>query len=126
MTESELRSFFADYGASFLKTEVEVASFYHVPCLTARQGKVQLNATRSECEAFFAQVLRQYRAMGSAQGEMRSLKSESHGANSTVAIITWAYKNATGQVLWESTFTYTLYKGAEGWKILLQAMHDAA
>ncbi len=125
MTESELRSFFAEYGASFLQTEVEIAAFYHVPCITARQGAVHLNATRPELLAFFAQVLRQYRAQGSAQGEMRRFESVSLGANSIAATITWAYQSAAGQVLWESTFTYNLYQGPDGWKILLQTMHDA-
>ena len=125
MTESELRTFFTDYGASFLQTEVEIAAFYGAPCLTARQGLVHLHATRPQVQAFFAEVLRRYRAQGSAQGEMRSFKSLSLGANSVAATITWAYKNATGQILWESTFTYNLYKGSEGWRILLQTMHDS-
>lgn len=125
MTESELRSFFTAYGASFLQTEVEIAAFYNAPCMTARQGTVHLNATRQEVQAFFAQVLRHYRAQGSTQGEMRSFESVSLGAHSAAATITWSYKSATGQALWESTFTYNLYKGPEGWKILLQTMHDA-
>jgi len=126
MTESDLRSFFADYGASFLRTEVEIAAFYQVPCVTARQGTVHLSATRPEVHTFFANVLRHYRAQGSTQGEMRRFEWASLGANAVAATITWAYKNPTGQTLWESTFTYNLYRGPEGWKILLQTMHDAA
>lgn len=125
MTESELRTFFADYGASFLQTEVEIAAFYGAPCMTARQGIVHLHATRPQVHAFFAEVLRRYRAQGSAQGEMRRFKSVPLGANSVAATITWAYKNTVGHILWESTFTYNLYKGPEGWKILLQTMHDS-
>ena len=126
MTESEVRSFFTDYSAAFLQTEVQIAAFYGAPCMTARQGVVHLNSTRRDVHAFFAEVLRQYRAQGSTQGEMRSLESTPLGANSVAATITWAYKSATDRVLWESTFTYSLYKGPDGWKILLQTMHDAA
>ncbi len=125
MTEAELRSFFSAYGASFLQTEAEVAAFYSAPCITARQSTVHLSTTRPEIQAFFAQVLRHYRAQGSTQGEMRRFEWVPLGVNSIAATITWAYKNATGQLLWESTFTYNLYKGADGWKILVQTMHDA-
>ena len=126
MTETELRTFFDEYGASFLKTEAEVADFYNVPCVTARQGAIRLNATRQDIEAFFGQVLRGYREQGNTQGEIRSFNWSQLGANSVAATIRWAYKNAVGAVLWEWTFTYNLYKGSDGWKILLQTMHDAA
>src|SRR4051794_16136883 len=58
MTETELRSFFADYGTRFLQTEVEIAAFYGAPCMTARQGIVHVHATRDHIQAFFAEVLR--------------------------------------------------------------------
>ena len=48
------------------------------------------------------------------------------GANSVATTITWAYMNAADRVLSESTFTYQLYNGPDGWKILLQATHDAS
>ncbi len=62
MTDAEVRSFFADYGAAFLETEDAIAAFYGAPCMTARQGVVHLNATPAAVHAFFADVLRQYRA----------------------------------------------------------------
>src|SRR4051812_4001740 len=108
MTESELRSFFADYGTSFLETEVQIAAFYGAPCMTARQGIVHLHGTRDHVQAFFAEVLRRYRAQGSTQGDIRSFKSVPLGANSIMTTVTWAYKNAAGQILWEFTFTYNL------------------
>ena len=126
MTEAEVRSFFKAYGDSFLETEAEVAEFYNVPCITARQGVVRLNATQEDIRSFFGEVLRRYREQGNTQGELRSLKWESLGANSIAATICWAYKDVAGRVLWRWTFTYNLYKGSEGWKILLQTLHDAA
>ena len=126
MTETELRSFFNDYAMSFVQTEVEVAQFYHAPCLTARQGAVRLNATRQDTQAFFGEVLRRYREQGSTQGDMRSFNWHSVGVNSIAATITWAYKDGAGRVIWESTFTYNLFKTSESWKILLQTQHDAA
>jgi hypothetical protein len=126
MTETELRSFFNDYATSFLQTEVEVAQFYHAPCITARQGALRLNATRQDTQAFFAEVLRRYREQGSSQGDIRSFSWLGLGANSIAATVAWAYKDVAGRVLWESTFTYNLFKNSEGWKILLQTQHDAA
>lgn len=126
MTDAQLHAFFTDYGASFLRSEVEIASFYNVPCMTARQGTVHLSKTRQEVQAFFADVLRLYRSRGSTHGEMRRFEAKSLGAHSIAATVTWAYQGSTGQTLWESTFTYNLYQGTEGWKILLQTLHDAA
>lgn len=126
MTDAEVRSFFTAYGAAFLETEDAIAAFYGAPCMTARQGVVHLNPTPGDVHAFFGAVLRQYRAQGCTQGEMRRLEWMPLGANSVAATITWAYKNAADRMLWESTFTYQLYKGPDGWKILLQTMHDAS
>lgn len=62
ITDAEVRSFFAAYGAAFLETEDAIAAFYGAPCMTARQGVVHLNATPADVHAFFGAVLRQYRA----------------------------------------------------------------
>ena len=126
MTESDLRTFFDAYGAAFAHTETEIATFYAAPCMTARQGAVRLHATRADVERFFGAVLDQYRSQGISQGDLRSFTWQPLGANACAATIAWAYRNAAGDMLFEWTFTYTLYRGAEGWKILLQTMHDAA
>src|SRR5690349_9491425 len=101
MTESELRAFFADYGAAFLQSEAEIAEFYNAPCITARQGAVRLNTTRQDVRLFFGEMLRGYRAHGAVQGDLRNLTWMSLGANATAATVTWAYKNAADQLLWE-------------------------
>lgn len=126
MTDADVRSFFTAYGDAFLETEDAIATFYGVPCMTAREGVLHLNSTPGDVHAFFAEVLRQYRSHGCTKGEMRRLESTPLGANSVAVTITWAYKDATDRVLWESTFTYQLYKGPDGWKIILQTMHDAS
>lgn len=126
MTEAELRAFFDAYGASFSETEAEIAEFYNAPCMTARQGQVRLNVTRGDVQAFFGAVLQQYRAQGISQGGMRAFQFVALGANAIAATITWAYQDPQGEVLFEWTFTYELYRGAEGWKILVQTMHDAS
>ena len=126
MAESELRPFFENYGAAFTQTGSDIAAFYHSPCMTARQGVVRLNPTRAEVTAFFDAVLQQYQAQGITRGDLQRFSSMPLGANSIAATITWHYKNASGDVLWEATFTYNLYRGADGWKILLQTLHDNA
>lgn len=125
MTPLEIRQFFEEYGASFTQSEVEVAHFYNVPCITARMGAVRLNATRQDIEAFFADVLHKYREQGFTHGDFVTLSTAALGANAALVTNRWAYRNAQGAILWEWTFTYNLYKGPSGWKILLQTMHDA-
>jgi hypothetical protein len=126
MNDSELRSFFQSYGDAFLGTPADIAAFYATPCITARQGQVRLNLTRADVEAFFTDALARYRAQGSAAGDIKTFASTPLGANSIAATIKWAYKDSSGSVLWEWTFTYNLYRESDGWKILLQTLHDAA
>jgi len=126
MNDSELRAFFDSYGQAFLKTPGDIADFYAAPCITARQGQVRLNATRADVEAFFADVLKRYRAQGFTGGEIKTFESTSLGRNSAAVTIKWAYKDASGNVLWDWTFTYNLYNCHDGWKILLQTLHDSA
>jgi hypothetical protein len=126
MNDSELRSFFQSYGDAFLGTPADIADFYAAPCITARQGQVRLNVTQEDVEAFFTDVLTGYRAQGGAGGEIKTFASTRLGVNSIAATIEWAYKDSLGSVLWEWTFTYNLYRGSDGWKILLQTLHDAA
>lgn len=38
--------------------------------------------------------------------------------------VRWIYRGANGETLWESTFSYNLYRSQAAWKILLQTMHD--
>jgi hypothetical protein len=52
------------------------------------------------------------------------LESQVLGANSVLATVRWAYKDASGKTLWEWTFSYNLYKSSGAWKILLQTLHD--
>ena len=126
MNDSELRSFFESYGDAFLRSPADIADFYAAPCITARQGQVRLNATRADVEAFFTDVLAGYRALGGAGGEIKTLASTPLGTSSIAATVKWAYNDSSGSVLWEWTFTYNLYRGRDGWKILLQTLHDAA
>ena len=120
----DAREFFEAYGKAFTQTEVEVAGFYSVPCITARGGTARLGATREEVQDFFATVLRRYREQGFADGRIRSIDSRELGANSVLATVAWDYLGAGGEVLWTWTFTYNLYKTGGRWAILLQTMHD--
>jgi hypothetical protein len=123
---SEVLSFFRDYQEAFTRGAAVIATFYGEPCITARGGKLRLNATRKDCEAFFATVDTTYRERGFRSGRMLSFFEQSAGTNSALATITWAYDGADGKTLWESTFTYSLYRFGGAWKILLQTMHDRA
>jgi hypothetical protein len=119
-----LRAFFEAYGDSFTKGPAAIAAFYAEPCITARAGNVRLNATRQDTETFFAGVDANYRERGFRRGAIVFLIEQSLGANSAIATIQWAYQDAGGGTLWESTFSYNVYKLDGGWKILLQTMHD--
>jgi hypothetical protein len=123
---SGLRAFFEAYGDSFTKGPAAIAAFYAEPCITARAGSVRFSPTRKDTEIFFATVDANYRERGCRQGAILFIIEQSLGANSAIATIQWAYKDAAGRTLWESTFSYNLYKLGAGWKILLQTMHDHA
>jgi hypothetical protein len=123
---SGLRAFFEAYGDSFTKGPAAIAAFYAEPCITARAGSVRFSPTRKDTEIFFATVDANYRERGFRQGAILFIIEQSLGANSAIATIQWAYKDAAGRTLWESTFSYNLYRLGAGWKILLQTMHDQA
>lgn len=123
---SEARAFFEAYGDAFARGPAAIAAFYGEPCITARAGSVRLNATRRDAEAFFSGVDANYRERGFRKGAMLSFIEQSVGRNSAIATVHWAYQDANGRTLWESTFTYNLYRFDGTWKILLQTMHDHA
>lgn len=123
---SGLRAFFEAYGNSFTKGPAAIAAFYAEPCITARAGSVRFSPARKDTETFFATVDANYRERGFRQGAILFIIEQSLGANSAIATIQWAYKDAVGRTLWESTFSYNLYKLGADWKILLQTMHDHA
>ena len=120
-----LRDFFDAYDGAFRETAKSIAQFYFEPCITARMGVPRLNATRTDTESFFGQVLEKYRAQGFDHGQILNLESQSLGANSVLATIRWSFKDKGDKTLWEGTFSYNLYKRDERWQILLQTMHDS-
>jgi hypothetical protein len=121
---NEIRQFFDDYNSAFERTSADIAEFYAAPCITARMGAATLNTTREDTAAFFASVLEKYRAMGWTRGEILKLESRPLGNNSCIAMVHWAYQDATGKTLAESHFSYNLYRIDGEWKILLQTRHD--
>ena len=121
----DLKAFFDRYNASFGEGPAAIADFYFEPCITARMGQSRLNATRKDTEEFFGQALGKYRGQGFHHGKILGFESRPIGANSALATIQWSYNDASGKSLWQSTFSYNLYKSNGAWKILLQTMHDA-
>jgi hypothetical protein len=121
----DVKRFIEGYRDSFSRGPHAIAEFYSEPCLTARMGVVRINATRKETELLFADVDAKYRAKGFTHGAILALDIEPLGSNSVLATVRWAYKGVLEQTLWETTFSYNLYRGEDGWKILLQTMHDS-
>jgi len=122
--QTDLRGFFDSYRDSFPAGPAAIAAFYSEPCMTARSGVVRVNATHADTAALFAEVDRQYRARGFTHADYLPLNSHKLGANSVLATIRWTYKNFQDAPLWETTFSYNLYKRNSEWKILVQTMHD--
>jgi hypothetical protein len=122
----ELIDFFDAYTISFGETPASIATFYSEPCITARGGNVRANGSSAETIEFFGAVLAQYRSRGLKGGDYDVLDVRSLGSNSVIATLHWRYRNGEGDVLWQSIFSYNLYKRDGAWKILLQTMHDDA
>ncbi|MCC6948666.1 MAG: DUF4440 domain-containing protein [Bradyrhizobiaceae bacterium] len=121
---NELRVFFDAYRDSFPEGAAAIAAFYAEPCMTARAGVVRVHATRADLTALFAGVDRQYRARGYVRAEYEIVDHRVLGANAALATVRWAYKSVTGETIWETTFSYNLYRRDGAWKILVQTMHD--
>jgi len=122
--QPDLNPFFDAYRDSFVHGAEAIAAFYAEPCITARAGVVRVNPSHDATTAIFREVDKQYRARGFTHGDYVLMESQNVGANSAFATLRWSYKDAAGNTLWETTFSYNLYRQANGWKILLQTMHD--
>ena len=124
-TRKDVEEFMEAYGNSFAQGARAVASFYSEPCLTARAGVVRVNPTRRETEALFVQVDKDYRARGFTHGSILTMEVQRLGSNSALATVRWAYKNSREETVWETAFSYNLYRRDGAWKILVQTMHDS-
>jgi hypothetical protein len=122
--QDELRKFFDAYRDSFPVGPAAIAAFYSEPCVTARAGVLRVNATAVDTTALFAEVDRQYRSRGYTHADYEALDSRSLGANAASVTLRWSYKRPNGETIWQTTFTYSLYRRDGRWKILLLTMHD--
>lgn len=122
--QMDLGKFFDLYRDSFPAGPAAIAAFYSEPCVTERGDMVRVNATHADTTALFAEVDRQYRARGFTHADYLPLNSHELGANSVLATIRWTYKNSHDAPLWETTFSYNLYKCNSEWRVLVQTMHE--
>jgi hypothetical protein len=88
-------------------------------------GVVRVNSARKDTEQLFAQIDENYRTKGFTHADILGLDIQSLGSNSALATVRWAYKGARGETLWETTFSYNLYRRDGSWKILLLTTHDS-
>ena len=121
----DVRRFFEAYRDSFSRGPSAIAALYSEPCLTARSGAVRVNSNRKDTESLFADVDKKYRAAGFTHAEILAMDVRPLGSNSTLATVKWAYKNSREETLWETTFSYNLYRRDGLWKILVLTMHDS-
>lgn len=121
----EVKPLIEAYRDSFNEGPAAIAKFYSEPCVTARMGVVRVNRTLKDIQLLFAEIDERYRAKGFTHADILSLDSRPLGSNSVLATVHWAYKGARGNTLWETTFSYNLYRRDGVWKILVLTMHDA-
>jgi hypothetical protein len=120
----EVKRFIEAYRDSFGHGPSAIAAFYSEPCVTARMGVVRVNATREDTELLFAEIDAKYRAKGFTHADIVTIDIHSIGINSALATVQWAYKDSRAETLWETTFSYNLYRHDDVWSILVQTMHD--
>jgi len=118
-----LSAFFSRYLAAF-SNPAQIVTFYNEPFIAARAGKIRLSQTKKDTEAFFKEILDQYRAKGFDGGKLLAIDAVELGINAGRATVRWAYQDRAGRTLWESTFSYNLYSVGGAWKIVLQTLHD--
>jgi hypothetical protein len=122
--QNEFTKFYDAYRDSFPQGAAAISSFYSEPCMTARAGVVRPHATLADLTALFTEVDRQYRARGYTHADYELLDQRSLGGNAALATVRWSYKNPAGATIWQTTFSYNLYRRDGAWKILVQTMHD--
>ena len=122
--QPDLIAFFDAYRHAFSEGPAATAAFYAEPCVTARGGVVCVIPSSAETMALFTEIDRQYRGRGFTHADYALLDSRDLGANSAMATLRWAYKNAAGGTIWETTFSYNLYRRHGAWKILVLTTHD--
>jgi hypothetical protein len=88
-------------------------------------GNARVNPTRRDTELLFAEVDKNYRSRNFTHGAIVTMAVHPLGSNSALATVRWAYKDQDDKTLWETTFSYNLYRRDGAWKILVQTMHDA-
>jgi hypothetical protein len=88
-------------------------------------GVVSVNTTLKDIHLLFTEIDERYRAKGFTHADILSLEIRPLGSNSILATVHWAYKGARENTLWETTFSYNLYRRDGVWKILVLTMHDA-
>jgi hypothetical protein len=120
----DLKAFFDAYRDSFPKGPEAVAAFYSQPCVTARAGIVRVHSSSSDITLLFEAVDKQYRDRGYTHAECSSFDCESLGANSALVMVRWAYKGPDEQTIWETTFSFNVYRRDGTWRILVQTVHD--
>ncbi len=125
--DEDVKRFVEAYRDSFSHGPSAIAEFYSEPCVTARMGAARVNPTRKDTEALFAEVDEKYRARGFTHGDILTLDIRPLGSSSALATVQWAYKDARGETLWQTTFSYNLYRRDGAWKILVQTHeHETA
>ena len=97
---------------------------YFEPCVIAREGVVRIRQNHAETTQLFTPVDEQYRARGFKRGDYAVLDLRDLGPSSALATLRWAYKDEAGNTIWETAFSYNLYRQDNAWKILVQTMHD--
>ncbi len=122
--DNEVKKFIEAYRDSFSQGSSAIAKFYSEPCITARMGVIRVNPTLKDTQLLFAEVDEKYRARGFTHGAILSLDIRPLGSNSALATVHWAYKGPREETIWETIFSYNLYRRDGAWKILVQTMHD--
>jgi len=123
--QDDVQRFFESYREAFSRGASAVAELYSEPCITVRMGVVRVNATRKDTESLFAEIEKNYRAKGFTHSDVLTLKAQTLGSSGALATVRWAYKNRDDETLWETTFSYNLYRLGGAWKILVLTMHEA-
>lgn len=122
---ADLREFFADYCKAYDDYDAErIASFFHCPMLTVRQGKVILLETPEEILDFFSKLLDWYREIKYTKGVISAFEARPLGPNGAIVHILWSPTRADGTVISRFPQTYNLVSVDGQWKIFVSSRHE--
>lgn len=122
---SEMTTFFEQYAARYMASDVEaISALYEAPLLAIREGRAIHLPDRTAVREHLAELMTAYRNAGAARADVVELDVAPLGKSGAMATVHWHVLNEAGALRRDFRTTYHLLRTDEGWRILSYTNHD--